>query len=211
MIIDLTELSPTKTYHLMTQTVIPRPIAWVLTRNEADSNDYNGCNSYNLAPFSYFNAVASNPPLLLFSCAPKADGELKDTVKNTLREKRLVIHIAGDNQRQAVQDTAQPLDYGESEISLIDAELCDFDTSEKNRLSGFKRLREAPIAFACRLFKSDTLGNTPQTLIFAEIESIYIDDSAVSENAGRLSVDAATIAPLLRLGANQFSQLGDIY
>ncbi len=59
MNIDLSTLAPTQVYHLMTQTVIPRPIAWVLT----DSGEQN----FNLAPFSYFTAVSSRPPLLMIS------------------------------------------------------------------------------------------------------------------------------------------------
>ena len=70
MNIDASTLAPIQIYHLMTQTVIPRPIAWVLTESgEAD---------YNLAPFSYFTPVSSNPPLLMFSVGKKPTGEIKD-------------------------------------------------------------------------------------------------------------------------------------
>ncbi|PID64049.1 MAG: protein/domain typically associated with flavoprotein oxygenase, DIM6/NTAB family protein [Gammaproteobacteria bacterium] len=196
MQIEFDNLSPTAAYHLITQTVIPRPIAWVLTKN-VDGQ------SHNLAPFSYFSAVSSEPPLLMFSCAAKPEGGLKDTVINTLREEKLVIHIATETQLQALQDSAQPLNYGDSEVALIAADLCDFAGTGQQRLSG------APIAFACRLHHSDTVGKA-QTLIFAEIESVYIDDAAVSKNGKRLRIDAKTIAPLGRLGLGQFVTLADV-
>ena len=59
MYIDFSQWDPSAIYHLMTQTVVPRPIAWVLTES-ADQN-------FNLAPFSYFTAVSSHPPLLMIS------------------------------------------------------------------------------------------------------------------------------------------------
>ena len=59
MLVNLSEFSRPDAYFAMTQTVLPRPVAWVLSENE------NG--SYNLAPYSFFNAVSSDPPLLMFS------------------------------------------------------------------------------------------------------------------------------------------------
>ncbi len=79
MNLQLSSISPTQIYHLMTQTIIPRPIAWVLT----DSGEHN----YNLAPFSYFTPVASNPPLLMFSVGKKPSGETKDTTRNVIANK----------------------------------------------------------------------------------------------------------------------------
>ncbi len=196
MYLHLKDFSAIESYHLMTQSIIPRPIAWVLTQN-ADGE------SHNLAPFSYFTAVASDPPLVMFSCAPKPEGGVKDTVINSLREKCLVIHIANQSQLQAVQETAKPLAYGESELPLIDASLCDFGET------GLKRLRDVPIAFACRLHHSEHVGNAPQTLIFAEIESMYVDDNALSKGEKRFVIDADSIAPLARLGLGQFAFLGD--
>ena len=67
MNLDFSTLSANQRYHLMTQTIIPRPIAWVLT----DSN--NG--SFNLAPFSYFTAVSSAPPMLMLSVGKKPNGD----------------------------------------------------------------------------------------------------------------------------------------
>ena len=74
MDIDLAALGPAQVYGLMTQTLIPRPIAWVLSENSDGG--------LNLAPFSYFNAVCSSPPLVMISVGKKPDGSFKDTRVN---------------------------------------------------------------------------------------------------------------------------------
>ena len=79
---DLSELSPNRVYYTMIQTLVPRPIAWVLTDN--------GNDSFNLAPFSYFNGVASDPPLLMISVGKKPDGTLKDTRTNIIERNEFV-------------------------------------------------------------------------------------------------------------------------
>jgi flavin reductase (DIM6/NTAB) family NADH-FMN oxidoreductase RutF len=101
MNIDLSSLSNNNVYHLMTQTIIPRPIAWVLTKNKD--------NSTNLAPFSYFNAVCSNPPLCMLSMGKKPDGAFKDTGTNLIEGADCVIHIAHVNQAEVVTATASTL------------------------------------------------------------------------------------------------------
>lgn len=67
MIFDFNLFSAAERYHFMTQSIIPRPIAWVLTKAENET--------YNLAPFSYFNAVSSQPACVMFSLSTKANGE----------------------------------------------------------------------------------------------------------------------------------------
>lgn len=197
MIIELADLSPTAVYHLMTQTVVPRPIAWVLTTN-ADGE------SHNLAPYSYFNAVCSDPPMVMFSCAPKPDGEIKDTVKNILRGDDFVIHIVADSHMQAVQDTATPLPYGESELNAASLSLSQFNGTQ------LRRLADAPVAFACCLHHTESLGNAPQTLVFAEITTVYVDDAAITQQNQRTLIDPNKLSPLGRLGSNQFAALGEI-
>lgn len=198
MIVTMDQLSTTAAYHVMTQTIIPRPIAWVLTHNV-------GVDNYNLAPFSYFTAVSSNPPLLMFSVAPKDEtGQLKDSAVNILKNREFTVHIASQTQLQAVQDSAKPLPYGESEVDACQHTLVEF--------SGFSvpRLADCPIAFACRLYEHQSIGAAPQTLIFAEIVQIYIADDVVEGIPPRLAVDAKKVDPLGRLGLGQFADIDHI-
>ena len=69
MIVELHSLTPAQVYLHMIQVLVPRPIAWVLSENASGS--------FNLAPFSYFNAVCSDPPLIMLSVGKKPDGSFK--------------------------------------------------------------------------------------------------------------------------------------
>ncbi|TVP54954.1 MAG: flavin reductase family protein, partial [Halomonadaceae bacterium] len=108
MLLDLDAQSPGQIYHTMTQTLVPRPVAWVLSENPAGN--------YNLAPFSYFTAVCSEPPLILLSAGKKPDGSPKDTRGNILRTAHFVVHIGQSHQAATMTETARPLPLGESEV-----------------------------------------------------------------------------------------------
>ena len=197
MNIELSGLSSSKVYHLMTQTVIPRPIAWVLSTNR-DS-------SVNLAPFSYFNAVCSDPPLLMLSMGKKPNNSNKDTVTNLSVGAFCVVHIAHVEQSELVTNTAASLDYGESEVAINNIELCDHNDWP------VKRVRDCPIAYLCKVHSVQEIGNTPQHLVFVEALALYIDDNVVTQTNNRLQVNALKVDPLARLGASQYANLGSVF
>jgi flavin reductase (DIM6/NTAB) family NADH-FMN oxidoreductase RutF len=192
MQINLSSFSPNQIYHLMTQTVVPRPIAWVLT----DSANEN----YNLAPFSYFTAVSSAPPLLMFSVGKKPTGENKDTVENVKRTKQMVIHIASQDDASLVTQTAATLPHGESEVAINQIDLVPFEDFD------LPRVASAKVAFGCSLYEIIEMGEAPQTLVFAKIETLFIDDTIHKEDEkGRLAIDASIIDPLARLGGGEYA------
>lgn len=194
MQIDFSDLSATQRYHLMTQSIIPRPIAWALT----DSS--NG--SFNLAPFSYFTAVSSDPPLLMISVGKKPNGDDKDTLKNVLDNKTMVIHIAAVEQAQLVTQTAATLAHGDSEIDATNLTTTPFDDFPLPRIS------ECNIAFGCELFEIKALGDGAQTLIFMEIKQLYMSDHVVvNEDPMRIKVSAEKVAPLSRLGGGEYAAM----
>lgn len=201
MNISLNELSPNKVYHLLTQTVIPRPIAWVLTQNKAD--DVKKKTSFNLAPFSYFTPVASNPPLLMISIGKKSTGVDKDTVTNVKREKMCVVHIASIEQMQVLNASAAELGENESEVDALNVSLCRFDDE-------VKRIENAPIAFKCKLHECQTLVGGTQTLLFLEVLDVFLDEVVIDKDAKRLSILADQVNPLTRLGAGEYAGLGEV-
>ncbi|MBO1254108.1 flavin reductase family protein [Alteromonas sp. 5E99-2] len=196
MNLNLSNFSSTDVYHLMTQTIIPRPIAWVLSENQ-DS-------SLNLAPFSYFNAVCSDPPLMMLSLTQKPNGETKDTVTNLTVGNYCVIHIAHVGQAQDITATAANLNYGHSEVTENNIQLVE----QKNW--PLPRVENAPIAYLCKVHSTTTIGNTSQQLIFVEAKELWVDNNATKEENGRIIIDAKTINPLIRLGANQYADLGTV-
>ncbi len=198
MRVDFSELSANQRYHIMTQVVVPRPIAWVLTDN--------GDASYNLAPFSYFNGICSEPPLVMLSAGMKPTGEIKDTRLNILERKHLVIHIPSVSDAQAVSDTAVTLPHGESEVEKFGLAL------EEESGWPLPRLLDAKIAMMCRYYQHTELGPNKQAIFFCEVEDVYINDDVVSSDAkGRLKVDAKVLDPLSRLGANEYASFGDVF
>ncbi|BFM07976.1 flavin reductase family protein [Halioxenophilus aromaticivorans] len=195
MIKHLAELSPNKRYRLITQCLVPRPVAWVLTGNADDS--------YNLAPFSYFGGVASDPPLLMLSIGKKPDGSDKDTRKNIAERGDFVVHIPTGPEAEIVTATSASLDYGQSEVS---AQALETETFGDFSLP---RLKAAKIAFACSRYRLEEI--TPsQAMILGEIKTIYVADDIASETDGKVMVDTQKLNPLSRLGGNDYGLLGEI-
>ena len=195
MIVDPALLGRTGTYFLMTQIVVPRPIAWVLTGQRQGG--------YNLAPFSYFNAVSSAPPLVMISIDIGPEGRVKDTRANIERERRFVVHIASEDQVEAVNESSASLPAGESEVDRLRLELSDFAGCDLPRLS------ECKAAMYCSLHKADQIA-AGQMLFFGKVESIWLDDRIAGTAGGRISVDALQLRPLARLGAGFYAQAGQI-
>lgn len=197
MNIDFNSLNASEAYFTMTQTIIPRPIAWVLT----DS----GNGTYNLAPFSYFNAICSNPPLVVMSVGKKLDGDLKDTRTNIVERKKLVIHIAQVSQAEQVTESARSLAFGESELDRLDMELVHEDGWS------LPRLADTPVAMECEFYDLHELGPNNQAVFYCKINRLFVSDEAVSlDEKGRIVIDAAVINPLGRLGPNKYVSFGDV-
>jgi flavin reductase (DIM6/NTAB) family NADH-FMN oxidoreductase RutF len=194
MQLDFSDFTATQRYHLMTQTIIPRPIAWALTDSD------NG--SYNLAPFSYFTAVSSEPALLMLSVGKKGNGDNKDTLTNIINNKKLVIHIASTKHAERVTQTAETLAHGESELANINLTTTHFENFS------LPRLAECDIAFGCELYEIKQLGDAAQTLIFVEIKQLYMHERITAKDIkGRLTIDASIVAPLARLGGGEYASI----
>ncbi|HKM15703.1 MAG TPA: flavin reductase family protein [Marinospirillum sp.] len=200
MQLDLAQLKPDTCYHLMTQTLIPRPIAWVLSASD------NG--ELNLAPFSFFNGVCSDPPIVMLSIGKKTPEEAKDTRHNILSGRDFVIHIPSTAHAADVTASATSLPYGESELTLI----------QGNQLVEFAgcplpRLKSAPVAFQAKLHDVHYLGTQQQAVIYAELIQAYIADDVVEvdEAKGRYTIDANKINPLARLGGAQYVGIDEVF
>jgi len=193
----MAELSAADAYFTMTQSIMPRPIAWVISENED--------HSLNLAPFSYFNAVASDPPLIMFSVGLQPDGSKKDTLRNIEDRNHFVINIASVSQLPDLNQTSATLPYGTSEVeknAILTAEIEGFP---------FPRVAQCKLAMCCSTYEVKTIGNNNQSLIFGEVHSIWIDDECAAVNEkGRLKISADKIEPLARLGAGEYASFGDI-
>ena len=197
MILDLSQLRPTQIYFQMIQTLIPRPIAWVLTEIEPDR--------YNLAPFSYFNAVCSDPPLIMLSVGKKPDGSDKDTRVNIEARRDFVVHIAHSDLLEDLNQSSATLDADISEVEQLGIATTAFEGSRLPRIEACR------IAYACECYEIHEIGGAPQSIIYGKVNRIYVDDSITSTNdKGRLKIHADRLAPIARLGANEYMRFGEI-
>lgn len=198
MFIDFDGMNPADIYHTLTQTVIPRPVAWVLTENPDGD--------YNLAPFSFFTPITSNPPLVMFSVGRKpTDNAFKDTRVNIEERKEFVVHIAHRELAGAMTETSRTLPHGESELANLGLELCEFEGFHLPRLS------DCHVALACELYEIKEIGAAPQSLVFGLVKGIYVADQAADhDDKGRLKIDGAAVDPIGRLGGSEYVTFGDI-
>lgn len=194
MIIDFSEMKPTAIYKTMIQTVIPRPIAWTLSLNE------NG--SYNLAPFSYFNAIGSNPPMVSLSIGKRKEGSDKDTKRNIEQRQYFTVHIPSVDSAQMVTDSAKAFDPEISEINELSLELVNEGTNSP-------RLKNCKVAYFCKMDRIIELGNVPQSLVIGLVESIYVADDCIAVQDGHYTVNAKAINPLGRLGGSDYCTFGE--
>lgn len=201
MHIDFSSLSGPECYHLMTQMIVPRPIAWVLS-NSAQKGEP----SYNLAPYSYFNAVSSDPPLVMISAGSKPSGEVKDTRANILAHKTCVIHIPRDSDAKAVTASAATLPHGESEVDALGLSLVNEPGWS------LPRLADCSIAMFAQFHQHIEVGPNRQAIIFCQIQQIYLSDTVShKDDKGRVRIDASALSPLSRLGASEYAKLGSVF
>lgn len=190
MHIEMNQLSASQRYFTLTQTLIPRPVAWVLSDN--------GDSSLNLAPFSYVSPVSSAPPLLMLSIGKKPDGSDKDTRRNILERSHFVVHIASATMAEHVTHSSATLPFGTSEVEQLGLSTCDFN--------GFPlpRLAAPSIALGCHFHDVTYVGDLPQAIIFGQIDSIHISDDVIDTVNERWHVNAEKVDALARLGADEY-------
>jgi flavin reductase (DIM6/NTAB) family NADH-FMN oxidoreductase RutF len=196
MFVDCAKHHPDHVYHLLIQTLIPRPIAWVLSDN--------GNGSFNLAPFSFFNAISADPPIVMISVGWKDDATPKDTRLNIEQRNHFVIHIPSGPAVQEVTNSASSLPHG---VSELDETKLNLEYLPQQKLPFIK---DAQVAFFCERYGIQEIGNDKQAMILGLIKQIWVSDEIIKETQGRWVVDAKKLNPLARLGGNDYSILGEI-
>ena len=169
MLFCYADLSLGERYKLMSQSIIPRPIAWITTESKEGK--------INLAPFSYFTALSSEPPTLIVSIGHRPDGSPKDTLQNLRRKKRCTLCLARPELMEKLQQTAQPLKPTQSEAEI-------FDIALENRLDGYPPMvSHAPVAFFCELLQEIELDGSRTIPLILRISHQFVDDSIFQDQA----------------------------
>ena len=159
-------------YKIMSETIIPRPIAWVVTENER---------VINIAPFSYFVPLSSEPPTLLVSIGHKKDGTPKDTLRNTLKTQKASICITPISMVEKMYLTSEALPEKESEASKFGIMLERIEESFPPIIKG------VDVAYFCSFLKKVDIGGSTIPLIY-EILSVYLNDEIIKDKK-RMQID----------------------
>ena len=188
---DAAALDWTTQYKLMVGSVTPRPIALVTTI---------GPHGANAAPFSFFNAVGSGPPMLAFSAGPREPGE-KDTVANIRSVPEFVVHIVSDAIKDGMNVCA--IDYPSGVNELVEAGFTAVPSSKVRP----PRIAESPIAMECKLVQIVDLGQRPNHLIIGEVVHFHYHEGLINE---RFHVDVGQVNPIGRLaGRGGYTRITD--
>ena len=188
MRIDPQQLGAADLYRFMIGAIVPRPIAWVSTR---------GGSGTNLAPFSYFTAISSDPPLVGFSIFER-EGDPKDTLRNLRETGDWVVNVVSEPLLEAMVTSAGDWPRGVSEFEM--AGLAEV-ASERVSAPGVAR---AAIRLECRLVREVPLG--ANVFVIGEIVLAHADDAVMVD--GR--VDPERLAPIGRLGGELFAPLREV-
>lgn len=197
MIVSPSEIAYNELYSIMLNAVAPRPIAWVSTVSAAGRA--------NLAPFSFFNAVCVDPPLLVFAPAmrqSKREGtissEVKDTLRNIRETNEFVVNIVTYDLREAMN-----LSSGEYESSVNEFELAKL-TAEASNLVRAPRVAESPVSFECVLHQILDFSPAPtsSSLVIGRIVSVHINDAHIKD--GKL--DRNSLDLIGRMGGIQYTR-----
>lgn len=177
---------------------VPRPIGWLSTVDTTGR--------HNLAPFSQFQNVGYDPPMVMVAANRRPDGRLKDTIRNILDTGEFVWSMATHAQREWVSASAQEFEPGVDEFEAVGIGHLPARLVRPRRVAG------APAHFECRVHQSLELpGNTQESrghLVVAQVVAIHLDDDYITAD-GRFDVLKAR--PLARLGYLDYTAVDAVF
>jgi flavin reductase (DIM6/NTAB) family NADH-FMN oxidoreductase RutF len=190
--IDPATLTDNERYQLLISCVVPRPIALVTTLSSRGV--------VNAAPFSFFNAVSANPPILLIA-VDRRKGRMKDTAANIVSTQEFVVHIVDEEIAQKMNITSASFPPEVSE-----AQAAEFSLLPSERVMP-PRLAESPIHMECRLLQHLELGNGPIDALFGEVVAFHIRDELLRDG----KVDPSKLKAIGRLGGPTYCRTNDLF
>lgn len=165
MLIDFSKTEAPQRYKLMSQSIVPRPIAWIVTEK----------GGLNIAPFSFFSGIASNPPTVMVAVGHKKDGTPKDTLRNIRENKKCVICSVAPSALEKMHYSSAELDHAADEAE-------HFDIKTEHVHEGYPpMIKGAPTAFFCTLAQEVPLEGSKTIPLFLHIDHMYLDDAFAND------------------------------
>ena len=157
---DLDQVPTPIAYKLLAATVVPRPIAWVVTR---------GAQGVNAAPYSFFNVMGSAPPTVALGLLADPERGFKDSAANILETGEFVVNLVPERLVEAMNLTAADAPRGVDELALA-----GLATLPSQHIAP-PRIAESPVAFECRTLSSVVTGPC-QTVVIGRVLAVHIED-----------------------------------
>lgn len=183
-------LSARQVYKFMTGAIVPRPIGWISTLSKDGTP--------NLAPFSYFNAVSSDPPTVMFSSGMRDADTPKDTLRNVQDTGEFVANIVTAELVEAMNASSIDAPHGKSEFDLAGV------TPAPAQVVKAPRVLESPVHFECRVSHLYEVGNN--VVVFGRVLHIHVDESVL---LGGDKIDIERLAPVGRLAGTSYALIGE--
>lgn len=181
---DLDQVAEPIAYKLLAATVMPRPIAWVVTQSAQGA--------LNAAPYSFFNVMGSAPPTIVLGLMADPKRGLKDTAANILASGEFVVNLVPEALVQQMNTTAVDAPTGVDELALAGL------ATEPSVHIRPPRITASPVAFECRMLSSVVTG-PHQTIVIGRVLAVHIDDRFIL-NPTRAHIDT----PALNLVARSY-------
>ena len=185
------DLEPRERYKMLCATVVPRPVAWITSVDEAGV--------VNAAPYSFFNVFSEDPALVIIGADRKPDGAVKDTVANIERAGAFTVNMADQDLLSAMVDTAAGFPAGTSEPAAIGLML-------EPGGNGIPRIADAPVSLECRLFELRAVG-ARRHLVIGEVSAIVAREGLFDPDTKRVNFELYD--PVARLYATRYARLGE--
>ena len=164
MLFDVATMNPQDVYKVLISTVVPRPIAWITTQ------DVDG--TLNAAPFSFFNAVSGNPPVIAVGIGGRGPGDAKDTGNVIRRTGEFVVNLVSNELAEKMNVTA--IDFGPEVNELAEAGLTTTPSTHVKP----PRIAESPVSFECKRLVTVDVGND-RSVILGTVVAIHVRDDCV--------------------------------
>lgn len=188
------ELMPQERYKMLCAAVVPRPVAWITSLDEAGTA--------NAAPFSFFNVFAEDPALVIIGMNRRPGGATKDTLNNIEASEEFVVNLADTALVEKLVQTAAGFPPGISEPAAVGLALAPSTKITPPRLA------DAPVCLECRLFEARAIG-PERHLVMGEVVALVARDGLFDEETKRMTVPHYD--PVARLFATGYAQLGARY
>jgi flavin reductase (DIM6/NTAB) family NADH-FMN oxidoreductase RutF len=196
MLFDFAKLDAPDCYKLLASTIVPRPIAWIVSQDEAGQN--------NLSAFSYFNILTNDPAVVAIGISNSPGGQPKDTMRNIRATGEFTVCLVSEPLAQQMNVTAIefPADVDEMKIAGLAA--------APSTLIKPPRVADSPVALECSTYQLTPVGDR-WTIVLGRVLAMHVRDDCVLD-ASRHYIDTPKLQLIARMhGRGWYARTSDLY